>query len=91
MDSLSGSVTHLFHCEISDMFSQQQIYLPYSQAAPLMKTGDMNQRNAQMNITHKLHVIKSKSILHATKWFKLSFSGYITCQSDQWEFKVKFL
>lgn len=40
----SGNVTHLFHCETSYTFSQQQIYLLYLQAPPLMRIGDMNKK-----------------------------------------------
>lgn len=49
-----------------------------------MEIGDMNQRNARMNIEHKSHIIKTESILYADKRPELS-SGDIKCQSDQWE------
>lgn len=44
LDLVWEGMTHLFHCETSCMFSQQQIYLLYLQAPPLIKIGDMSQR-----------------------------------------------
>lgn len=63
----TGSVTYLFHCETSYMFSRQQIYLHYLQAPPLMTTRDMNQRR------QKWEKDTTEPTLYTTRSLKCSF------------------
>ena len=78
VDFWGKSVTHLFRCETSYMFSLQQIFLLSPQAPPLIKDRTFKWKNEQTMWTIKEHCLCS--LLYTAKSLEIQFQAKLSVQ-----------